>query len=210
MWANSAGNNDWEAWIYVDGRMATRAIDGTILAHQLFMLDDPGASHHYAFTWERQGANVLTRLYVNGEWVDERITAWKDPGTTVSIGGGGGPTGTGNHLSKGLFDEFRIYSQALSESEILYLSQNAPETIFGMDGDFNMDGKVNGADYVVWRKTNGTPQQYALWRANFGSPPGSGSSVSSPAVPEPCTGCLMLIAFAAGTSVTRRRIRGVA
>jgi hypothetical protein len=34
--------------------------------------------------------------------------------------------------------------------------------------DFNRDGVVDTADYVVWRKTGGTPDQYAAWRANFG------------------------------------------
>jgi hypothetical protein len=208
LWANSVGNNNWESWIYVDGRMAARVASATgdIVAHQLFMLDDASASHHYAFTWTRQGANVLTRLYVDGEWVDERINVWGDPGGLFSIGGGGGPTGTGNNLSKGLFDEFRIYNSALSEAEILYLSQNAPETVFGQDGDFNMDGKVDAADYVVWRKT-GTPQQYALWRANFGSPPGSGSSVTSPSVPEPGASCFVLLAIGAGGSYARLRKR---
>src|SRR6266480_2637010 len=31
-------------------------------------------------------------------------------------------------------------------------------TGIGLDGDFNGDNKVDMADYVVWRKTNGTPQ----------------------------------------------------
>lgn len=210
LWANSVGNDDWEAWIYVDGRMATRALAGTgnILAHNLFMLDDPGASHHYAFTWQRQGANVLTRLYVNGEWVDERLTAWVNPGGVVSIGGGGGASGTGNHLSKGLFDEFRIYTQALSEAEILYLSQNAPETVFGLDGDFNMDQRVDAADYVTWRKMGGTPAQYALWRANFGASLGTGTGVESSPVPEPLPiGILGWLLMAYG-SLQRFRPRG--
>jgi hypothetical protein len=45
--------------------------------------------------------------------------------------------------------------------------------IFGasaaLDGDFNSDGKVDAADYVVWRKTIGTPAAYNTWRANFGA-----------------------------------------
>ena len=35
-------------------------------------------------------------------------------------------------------------------------------------GDYNDDGAVNAADYVVWRKTDGTPEGYNTWRANFG------------------------------------------
>jgi hypothetical protein len=34
--------------------------------------------------------------------------------------------------------------------------------------DFNGDGKVNSADYVLWRKNGGTQSEYNAWRANFG------------------------------------------
>ena len=35
-------------------------------------------------------------------------------------------------------------------------------------GDFNHDGTVDAADYVVWRKTDGTPAGYNTWRTHFG------------------------------------------
>ena len=44
-----------------------------------------------------------------------------------------------------------------------------------LPGDFNHDGTVDAADYIVWRKTDGTPAGYNTWRANFGQPAGSGS-----------------------------------
>jgi hypothetical protein len=74
-------------------------------------------------------------------------------------------------------------------------------------GDFNNDGKVDGADYVIWRKTLGSTTNlqadangslnidaadYIHWRDNFGAPPGSGSGLLG-AVPEPGTTMLMLI-----------------
>jgi hypothetical protein len=34
--------------------------------------------------------------------------------------------------------------------------------------DFNHDGVVDSADYIVWRKSGGTAEQYNAWRANFG------------------------------------------
>jgi autotransporter-associated beta strand protein len=67
-----------------------------------------------------------------------------------------------------------------------------------LDGDYNFDGKVDAADYVVWRKNptmvgGGNPAGYNLWRQNFGNPPGSGSSLgSSAAVPEPAAAGLIL------------------
>jgi hypothetical protein len=60
-------------------------------------------------------------------------------------------------------------------------------------GDFNGDGNVNGADYVVWRKglgTTYTPADFEMWRANFGESAvwGGGSTV----VPEPAAWMLLL------------------
>ena len=36
-------------------------------------------------------------------------------------------------------------------------------------GDYNGDGSVDAADYVVWRRTDGSPAGYNTWRANFGA-----------------------------------------
>jgi hypothetical protein len=62
---------------------------------------------------------MLVRLYANGEWVDERLGAWRDPGSTFFIGGGN----PANHVGSGIWDEFRIYDVALNEGELLYLAQ---------------------------------------------------------------------------------------
>jgi hypothetical protein len=63
----------------------------------------------------------------------------------------------------------------------------------GLPGDFNGDGKVDAADYVEWRKNDGTQAGYDEWRANFGNPLGSGGgSLSSGAVPEPATVVVMV------------------
>jgi hypothetical protein len=54
-------------------------------------------------------------------------------------------------------------------------------------GDFNDDGVVDAADYVVWRDGLGTiyaQSDYGEWRANFGQTGGRGLSVSR-TVPEP-------------------------
>ena len=39
----------------------------------------------------------------------------------------------------------------------------------GLAGDYNLNGIVDAADYIVWRKTDGTPAGYDKWRANFGA-----------------------------------------
>jgi hypothetical protein len=76
-------------------------------------------------------------------------------------------------------------------------------------GDFNHDGIVDAADYVVWRKTGGSQSGYNHWRSHFGLPAGSGAALPSAeplsaAVPEPAT-IAMLIFAAAGAIVRRNR-----
>jgi hypothetical protein len=86
--------------------------------------------------------------------------------------------------------------------------------VMGVDGDYNDDGKVDAADYVVWRKNEGTMNvlpndphggtigalQFNTWRANFGNMAGSGTGLdsSNASVPEPamalhCAICLTVL-----------------
>ena len=51
-------------------------------------------------------------------------------------------------------------------------------------GDFNADGTVDAADYVVWRKIDGSQTDLDLWRAHFGESASSGAAAVG-AVPEP-------------------------
>jgi Concanavalin A-like lectin/glucanases superfamily len=119
----------------------------------------------------------------------------------------------------GLLDDVRVYDHLLSGTEVDDLYAMGA---LGTPGDFNSDDKVDAADYVIWRKNDGTnnalendnnlgtpigPAHYDLWRTNFGNPPGSGASVGMAAsgVPEPSTGCLMALAIAAIAGTRRLR-----
>ena len=95
------------------------------------------------------------------------------------------------------------------------------------DADYNDNGIVDAADYVIWRKTNGLPAvppgsgadgnsdgtinqlDYDLWRSHYGNPFGSGSStggsLSTTGIPEPASG--VLVGFVALLAVARCRIR---
>jgi len=77
----------------------------------------------------------------------------------------------------------------------------------GPNGDYNVNGSVDAADYTLWRDTLGSTTDlrangdntgasagkidqadYALWKANFGTHAGSGSGAGeSAAIPEPAT-----------------------
>jgi hypothetical protein len=68
-----------------------------------------------------------------------------------------------------------------------------------LPGDFNQDGAVDAADYVVWRRSGGTQGAFQTWRANFGRSADNGSATSiasSPAAPEPASLVLVLCALA--------------
>lgn len=67
-----------------------------------------------------------------------------------------------------------------------------------VSGDINGDGFYNARDYVVWRKSNGSQAQFNAWRANFGSPGGSGA-VSGPfaaSIPEPASWLILAVGIA--------------
>jgi hypothetical protein len=66
-----------------------------------------------------------------------------------------------------------------------------------LTGDYNHDGTVDAADYVMWRKTGGSPDEYNDWKENFGRTlfAGSGSDAAEdPAVPEPAIVVLVVVA----------------
>jgi hypothetical protein len=91
-------------------------------------------------------------------------------------------------------------------------------------GDYNDNGTVDAADYVLWRKLLGTNTQlenegngvtpgmvtqedYNTWRANFGKTPGAGTVLAS--VPEPAAGIFAALAVGVVFAVpSRRRGRG--
>jgi hypothetical protein len=106
-----------------------------------------------------------------------------------------------------------------ADSGLFDISQRISYTIAeapaGLPGDYNDDGKVDAADYIIWRKNEGTMNtlpndpdggtigvnQYNTWRENFGAMGGGGSGLSYAAVPEPTTaGLLIAAAFALGVS----------
>ena len=88
----------------------------------------------------------------------------------------------------------------------------------GTTGDYNGNGRVDAADFVLWRKTLGSTTDlradgdgdlsigngdYTVWRQNFGNPPGAlGASF---AVPEASSFALCIVSFAFNRVIRRRR-----
>jgi hypothetical protein len=112
-----------------------------------------------------------------------------------------------------------IHTSAFSTGEIRGFLSYVP-------GDFNVNGSVDAADYVLWAKTKGAggdglpadanndfvvdDLDYDIWRQNFANfglstPPGSGSALSSN-IPEP--GAVALLAIALLSQFRLRLING--
>jgi hypothetical protein len=108
----------------------------------------------------------------------------------------------------------------------------AAQYVYGLRGDFNRNGKVDAADYILWRDTKSTAVtagtaadgnvdgmvdnlDYAVWRAHFGETQlnGFGEQVSFGAavgadVPEPSTLGLLVLAPLSAIVRLRRRADG--
>jgi hypothetical protein len=112
---------------------------------------------------------------------------------------------------------------------LAYAANSVTLSVGGVLGDYNKNGTVDAADYVVWRKSLGlmgaglaadgnadnqvTDSDYNVWRANFGQvAPGAGTGSfadgSASAVPEPSfllPLCVVLLQ-SAGRRTSRRRV----
>ena len=92
----------------------------------------------------------------------------------------------------------------------------------GLAGDYNDDGKIDAADYTVWRDNLGAAtltnrgagitgpvgtNDYNYWKSHFGEGMGSGAAAGA-AIPEPSTACLLFtITILAGNVRSRVRPR---
>lgn len=78
----------------------------------------------------------------------------------------------------------------------------------GLAGDYNEDGEVDAADYILWRKNpasfGGDPAGYNTWRANFGAGMGGARATQATgAVPEPASLLWIGLALCCCSSIAR-------
>jgi hypothetical protein len=145
----------------------------------------------------------------------------------------------GENIALALTDvtQFRIYSNPLDE----FIGGGSPNEFYldniraigaptMLAGDYNKNGAVDAADYVLWRDTQdqsvtpgsgadgtgsgGTPDgvvndlDYDFWRTRFGNTAASTSATGIAAVPEPAALSLLILStilFALQRSERRRR-----
>jgi autotransporter-associated beta strand protein len=141
----------------------TLSINSAYLANAADVLLSTGSILDLNFA----GTDVIDSLYIDG--LSVATGTWGAPGNL----------GATHH------------SPLLSGTGILSVSTVGPPLT--LPGDHNLDGFVDAADYVLWRKdptNNGGPGGYTAWQTNFGSSsPGSGGDSGS--VPEPTTATLV-------------------
>jgi uncharacterized protein YjbI with pentapeptide repeats len=110
------------------------------------------------------------------------------------------PTGAFAVESPHLWDLSQLYTTG----EVTLLAVNT------VPGDFNGDGIVDAADYVVWRNGLGTtymPSDYELWRSHFGQTAAGGAALASARViPEPPS-LLFAIVLSSAAGFLLRRFR---
>ncbi|MEX2309021.1 MAG: N-acetylmuramoyl-L-alanine amidase [Pirellulales bacterium] len=104
----------------------------------------------------------------------------------------------GQHTNIGTASGEDIIGQIATDDDPANYFGDAPE-----NADFNGDGTVDAADYVIWRKYSGASVpagtlgdadqngevnslDYDIWQSQFGTSPGAGSSGASP-ISEPST-----------------------
>lgn len=121
---NSVNGDQWEMWIYEVPQLRAR-ISGTSgdvnLVDLNTKLNGSNQWYHVAYVWDNV-TTKMARLYVNGvERGSDAIDSWVAPGTNFFIGGGN----AGNNKGKGVVDDVRIYTNALSAAQIQLIHAEA-------------------------------------------------------------------------------------
>lgn len=174
-----------------------------------------GEWHHLAFRWnggaeQGSGEPELASVFLDGvnlgaaptnHFLDPTDTQneWQFP---LAIGARNN-RGTLDGFFDGALDDFRIYSDFLSDEEILGIfNELAPGD---ENADFDSDGDIDGQDFLAWQEGLGTGSELSdgdanssgsvdgadltIWESQFGTTPGA---VQASAVPEASSLAILL------------------
>ena len=145
-----------------------------------------------AFIWDTvRGMRNLRDVLVSEFGLATQLEGWSLDRATAISADGMTIVGTGRDASSTV------------RGWVVDLNPSTP----GLLGDYNDDGIVGAADYVVWRKNEGTATalpndpiagtigqaQYDQWTAHFGETALGSGSVFSATVPEPGSALLLIL-----------------
>jgi hypothetical protein len=199
----AALKNDSPYTVVLDG-YSIYSDSGSLVPGTWSSLDDQNVSG-----WEEAAptANALAELKANG-------TLTLPPGTGFGLGTPFKTVGATQDLRL----EYLTPGQNNSTlGQVIYGPFTVPPPpTGGLIGDYNNNGVVDAADYVLWRNggplmNDSTPagvgpEDYNVWRENFGKTATPGSAAAA-AVPEPSTFVLLCLVAAARVFCTRRHER---
>jgi hypothetical protein len=167
-----------------DGAVPT-SVNGSISADGSIILCR-AAGYNSLYIWDAvHGTRNLDQLLINEYGLGGNLTGWVLNSTES-------PSYIGVSADGRTIYGAGTNPQGNREAWIAFLG-----TPTGIEGDFNHDGTVDSADYVVWRKGLGTTydqNDYEAWRSHFGQTAGSGSgAAANAAVPEPASIVLLIM-----------------
>jgi hypothetical protein len=167
-------------------------------------------------------SDVTTTARVGDAWGDWYGTYGYSSSTSLHMSDGTHQNGRGAYLAAVVIFETitgkstvgNTYTGAVTgtingASQVTLLQHQATEVTHatdGMPGDYNRDGVVDAADYLVWRHSFGSPaslpgdntagvgpDDYDRWRVHFGDA-SDGSGLAALSVPEPLAATCAVIA----------------
>jgi hypothetical protein len=158
-------------------------VDGTLLAD----ITDPGNSDNELFVDGQATLGGTLQLMLDG-YIPDLNESFSILDAAGGLAGAFSNIATGQRLDTmdgiGSFLVHYGIGSAFDPNHVVL-------SAFEPTGDFNGDSSIGAADYVVWRKLDGSQQGYNAWRANFGRTSGTRSGANA-AVPEP-TAVIILV-----------------
>ena len=204
--------------------------DDPVSGNQFALSSGSGNGEHILTMELNNGANLALESfwYANRGNLPPKLTVEYFGLNEASLGTDVYTTGVGGGIAVGVGPGFEPKFQLIEASapflnvplsKLIFTSEHDSVDNFGahfaiddilfsvvtlLDGDFDLDGDVDGNDFLVWQRTDGTPGGLTLWQNNYGTGVLAAAAGTS-AVPEPASLTLLLLGLVAGNSCSRRR-----
>lgn len=120
--------NDWEAWVYSDGRISWRVNSGSNAPIPGL---NPQQEYIFALTWDNQSGTVTTKIGIDGVYNAPLVSTWiTPPAQGLWLGGKNASNNQGNFL----IPDFLLFDKALSDAELLSVDASGFQNLYVADG----------------------------------------------------------------------------
>ena len=191
----------------------TGCTPGAVLKYKVERLENfnngqwsDSSGHFGLFDTDTDGGARIDFILSSPTTYEMKMTPLDNPAAAITTNGTLENPATSTPINWVEFQFFNTQTSASSDTDFFIKSMSILAAPPAVPGDYNRNGKVDTADYVVWRNRLGTNYQlfnevpgvtpgtvtsddYTAWRARFGntSGAGAGGEFTSSAVPEPGT-----------------------